>query len=83
MATPLKLVKPASAFSTRGIAQVIDELIAEIQDLYLSDRVPWVVGYSGGKDSSAVMQLVWMSLSRFRRNQPHEGDPCYFDRHSR
>ena len=24
--------------------------------------VPWVVGYSGGKDSSAALQLVWMAL---------------------
>ncbi len=25
-------------------------------------QYPWVIGYSGGKDSSAVMQLVWMAL---------------------
>lgn len=46
------------------MAAVVDELVAEIQELYLWDRVPWVVGYSGGKDSSAVMQLVWMALQK-------------------
>jgi len=34
----------------------------EIRELYLCDQVPWVVGYSGGKDSSAVLQLVWMAV---------------------
>jgi len=37
-------------------------LLEEIRELYCSDLVPWVVGYSGGKDSTAVLQLVWMAL---------------------
>lgn len=41
----------------------VDRLVAEIQELYLADSVPWVVGYSGGKDSSAVLQLVWLALA--------------------
>jgi DNA sulfur modification protein DndC len=39
------------------------EIIAEIQDLYLSDSLPWVVGYSGGKDSTASLQLIWLAVS--------------------
>ena len=27
-----------------------------------SDGIPWVVGYSGGKDSSATLQLVWLAI---------------------
>lgn len=53
-----------SAFAAAGIKATIERLVGEIQDLYLCDRVPWVVGYSGGKDSSAVMQLVWLALER-------------------
>lgn len=34
-----------------------------IQNLYLADDIPWVIGYSGGKDSTATLQLVWMALS--------------------
>ena len=37
--------------------------ITNTQALYLSDDLPWVIGYSGGKDSSAVLQLVWLALS--------------------
>ena len=34
-----------------------------IRRLYLSDDIPWVIGYSGGKDSTAVLQLVWLALA--------------------
>src|SRR5690606_21193009 len=42
---------------------------ARIQDLFLSDEIPWVVGYSGGKDSTAVLQLVWEALSKLAPEQ--------------
>ena len=31
------------------------EIVDEIQKLYSDDPLPWIVGYSGGKDSSAVI----------------------------
>ncbi|MEL6930888.1 MAG: DNA phosphorothioation system sulfurtransferase DndC, partial [Cyanobacteria bacterium J06600_6] len=34
----------------------IDKLIREIQALYCLDAIPWVVGYSGGKDSTVTLQ---------------------------
>lgn len=34
----------------------------KIAALYLKDDRPWVVGYSGGKDSTAVLSLVWKAL---------------------
>lgn len=40
----------------------ITDLIETIRNLYLSDDIPWMVGYSGGKDSTAALQLVWMSI---------------------
>lgn len=36
----------------------------EVGELYLLDSVPWVIGYSGGKDSTAVLQLVWNALGK-------------------
>ncbi len=33
-----------------------------IKKQYLSDERPWVVGYSGGKDSTTVVQLIWNAL---------------------
>lgn len=35
-----------------------EELIEEIQYVYQSDNRPWVIGYSGGKDSTTVVELV-------------------------
>ena len=42
--------------------QSLAELQETIRQTYLSDSRPWVIGYSGGKDSSCVLQLVWYSL---------------------
>jgi len=51
-----------SAFNKEGFKTAIEELKKEIQDLYTSDDVPWIIGYSGGKDSTATLQLVWLAL---------------------
>ena len=64
---------PRSAFAEAGLKQTILEVEREIADLYTADAVPWVVGYSGGKDSTAVLQLVWralLSLPLERRSKP-------------
>jgi DNA sulfur modification protein DndC len=52
-----------SVFDGFGLKATITSLLDEIRELYLCDAVPWVVGYSGGKDSTACLQLVWMALS--------------------
>ena len=52
---PIKIVKKqVSAFQNEDIDTVVDLLEKQIQQLYLSDEIPWVVGYSGGKDSTAT-----------------------------
>lgn len=43
--------------------ETLSELKSEVQMLYQRDRIPWVIGYSGGKDSTAVLQLVWIAIS--------------------
>jgi DNA sulfur modification protein DndC len=52
-----------SAFEFAGLKKTTEGLVAEIRELYLADSVPWVVGYSGGKDSTATLQLVWLALA--------------------
>lgn len=52
-----------SAFGEEGLAAKVADLTDEIRELYLSDSVPWVLGYSGGKDSTATLQLVWYALA--------------------
>lgn len=42
--------------------QEIEELYEVVRELYLADEIPWVLGYSGGKDSTATLQLVWYAL---------------------
>jgi DNA sulfur modification protein DndC len=48
-----------SAFDRRPVSAYLQD----VRDLYLADRRPWVVGYSGGKDSTAALQLVWYALA--------------------
>jgi DNA sulfur modification protein DndC len=47
----------------------LDERYAQIQEVYLSDRRPWVIGYSGGKDSTTSLQLIWTALSKLPKNK--------------
>lgn len=49
--------------------KIVDELIVIIQNLYLSDEIPWMIGYSGGKDSTAAVQLVWMAIEQLPEAQ--------------
>jgi DNA sulfur modification protein DndC len=45
------------------MAKPVQEIIQEIQELFLSDSLPWIVGYSGGKDSTASLQLIWSAIA--------------------
>ncbi len=40
-----------------------NDIHREIQEVYLKNARPWVIGYSGGKDSTAALQLVWYALA--------------------
>ena len=63
----------ASAFAERGLRAEVKDLVGQVQDLYRADGIPWVVGYSGGKDSTATLQLVWSALRALplgERNKP-------------
>lgn len=51
-----------SAFNELGFKKSLDSLMDLIRELYQADETPWTIGYSGGKDSTAVTQLVWMAL---------------------
>ncbi|MBE9000390.1 DNA phosphorothioation system sulfurtransferase DndC [Nostoc sp. LEGE 12447] len=58
---PEKIVQQA-----RTVAELVDYIQAltiEIQELYCLDEIPWVVGYSGGKDSTATLQLIWNAIA--------------------
>ena len=44
--------------------RTLESIYKEIQTVYLNDARPWVLGFSGGKDSTCMVQLVWQALSR-------------------
>ena len=47
---------------SQSLRDTLAALRKEIQLLYASDNIPWVLGYSGGKDSTAVVQIVWEAI---------------------
>lgn len=52
----------------------VEEIISEIIDQYAyadkSER-PWIIGFSGGKDSTVLLTLVWIALLRIREEMPY------------
>lgn len=47
----------------------IESYYKEIQNLYLSNNNPWIIGYSGGKDSTATLQLIWDALLKISKDK--------------
>ena len=43
-----------SVLRRKSLAEIYDE----IGQVYLSNNYPWVVGFSGGKDSTLTLQLI-------------------------
>ena len=51
--------KGDSVFDHRDLNSIHDE----IREVYLADNRPWIIGYSGGKDSTTALQLIWHAIS--------------------
>lgn len=47
----------------------INDILEQMKLVYLNDKRPWVIGYSGGKDSTTVVQLVFTMLQKLPKNQ--------------
>lgn len=47
----------------------LEELLEEIKYVYQSDKRPWVIGYSGGKDSTTVVELVYKMLQMLPKEE--------------
>lgn len=50
--------------------QIIDEIIDQYTYADTSER-PWIIGFSGGKDSTVLLTLVWIALQRIREQLPY------------
>ena len=56
---------------TERIQKVIDELIDQYCEEDRYNR-PWIIGFSGGKDSTVLLTLVWLALLQIRENTPNK-----------
>ena len=50
-------------------SKTIDDVYAEIQQVYLGDNRPWILGFSGGKDSTCMIQAVWSALEKLPKSK--------------
>jgi DNA sulfur modification protein DndC len=70
--TPQAVTLPETP-KPRNFVEDLAILRNEIRELYVGDSVPWIIGYSGGKDSTAVVQLVWQAIEELpleKRTKP-------------
>ena len=58
----------SQAVQTSITAEELQKVLSQIQSLYLDQARPWVIGYSGGKDSTTALQLVWQAIERMDPN---------------
>lgn len=49
-----------------GKFQIFDDIIKEIMLVYNHDKRPWLIGYSGGKDSTLLVSLVYEAMKRLK-----------------
>jgi len=61
-----------SAFTELGFNATIQALQEEIRSLYIADDIPWIIGYSGGKDSTATLQLIWTAVAELPLEKRHK-----------
>lgn len=50
----------------------LQDLLEEIRYVYMSDERPWIIGYSGGKDSTVVTHLVYTMLKQLPPEKRHK-----------
>ena len=48
---------------------VFENIIEEIIMVYKHDNRPWLIGYSGGKDSTLLVYLTFQAIARIPKNE--------------
>ena len=49
--------------------EIFDQIIHEMEIVYRHDQRPWMIGFSGGKDSTLLCQLVFEMLERLPKEE--------------
>ena len=52
-----------------SVDDIISDKLKEMKLVYQSDSRPWIIGYSGGKDSTVVVHLAYEMLHRLDPNE--------------
>jgi DNA sulfur modification protein DndC len=55
--------------ATSNTQSNLKQISAELRSLYLADSSPWLVGFSGGKDSTLVAQLIFEAVRTIPEEQ--------------
>ena len=53
-------------------AEIMEAITKEIITQYKADDRPWIVGFSGGKDSTTLLQLVFYALQQIPKDELHK-----------
>ena len=53
---------------SRRIEYIIDEIMDQYMYADLTFR-PWIIGFSGGKDSTVLLTLVWLALKKMKETK--------------
>ena len=49
--------------------KIFEDIVEEMKMVYLHDNRPWMIGFSGGKDSTMLVMLVFEMLATLNPNQ--------------
>ena len=49
--------------------KIFDDIVEEMKMVYLHDKRPWMIGFSGGKDSTMLVMLVFKMLATLKPGQ--------------
>ena len=52
----------------KRIEYIIDEILDQYMYADTTDR-PWIIGFSGGKDSTVLLTLVWLALRKIKEEK--------------
>lgn len=72
----------SNQFLYQNLADMIDQeeisglplrkYVEEIRTLYLENKTPWVIGYSGGKDSTVTLELIYQAIKELDVEKRHK-----------
>ena len=60
---------PSATQKNDSVLTNLDKILEDIRQTYLNYPYPWVIGYSGGKDSTTTLQLCWYALRELPAEQ--------------